>query len=83
MISSDQTSIPKTFMFFKEDIETINKLGITPKHALRMGITAIRDNPQLLERIRELEIANDKIMRKLESISLKYWELKEKMEKKE
>lgn len=43
--------------------------GAKWSHLIKLGWKAYNDNPQMIERIRELELANDKLQRRLTTIS--------------
>lgn len=45
--------------------------GAKWSHLIRLGWKAYNDNPQMVERIRELEGANDKLQRRLTQLSEK------------
>lgn len=48
-------TIMKTFMFFEKDIKELNSNGWTAKEIFRLGILAKKNNPQMLDRITQLE----------------------------
>lgn len=52
---------PKTYSFFDEDINEAITNGWTPKEIFKLGILAKKGNPQLIERVRELEESNEKL----------------------
>lgn len=58
----------KTYMFFSEDVDFVLDSGATPKEVYRLGCIAKRDNPQLMNRIKELEKGNDRLQKKLTRI---------------
>ncbi len=43
--------------------------GAKLSHLLRLGWKAYNENPQMIERIRDLEIANDKLQKRLTGVS--------------
>jgi hypothetical protein len=60
----------RTYRFFSKDIVFMVQSGYTPKSIFNMGCKAIRDNPQLINRIRELEDGNTKLQKKLTTLSI-------------
>lgn len=60
----------RTYRFFSRDIIYVHKVGMTPKQTFRLGCIAHRENPQLIERIKVLENANDKLQKKLTYVSM-------------
>lgn len=76
--AAEFSTIPKTYMFFTEDIKFMKETGATPKELFRLGCIAKRDNPQLLARLHELEAGNDKLQKRLTAVSM---ELSAKMDK--
>jgi hypothetical protein len=71
----------KTYMFFEQDIKKMEQHGWKPKEVLRLGIYSKENNPQMINRIREIEKQNDLIVEKLDKyvrLSLKQRELLKK-----
>ena len=66
---------PRTYSFFDSDIDKMLNNGWTPKEIFRLGIMAKENNPQMIERIRELEISNVKLSDKLQKAFKRLYEL--------
>jgi len=66
---------PKTYSFFESDVNEMLNNGWTPKEVFRLGIMAKKDNPQLINRIRELEETNKKMSDKLQKAFKRLYEL--------
>lgn len=66
---------PKTYSFFTSDITKALNNGWTPKEVFRLGIKAKEGNPQLIERIRELEEANKKLSDKFNKAAQRLYKL--------
>lgn len=65
----------KTYCFFTTDIDEAITMGWTPKEVFRLGILAKKNNPAMIDRIRELEETNRKMSDKLQKAFKRLYEL--------
>lgn len=68
-------TMPKTYSFFESDINEALNNGWSPKEVFRLGIMAKKNNPQLINRIRELEETNKKMSDNLQKAFKRLYEL--------
>lgn len=73
-----QSTSPKTYCFFDEDINKALNQGWTPKEVFRLGILAKEGNTAMVDRIREVEEMNAKLSGKLQKLAARNYELEEK-----
>jgi len=71
----------KTYMFFLQDIMKIHENGWTPKEIMRLGVLAREGQPQMNERIRELERNNSMLQEKLQKYAVRVIELEEELKR--
>ena len=75
----ENRTMPKTYSFFKVDIEKMLANGWTPKEVFRLGVLAKENQPQILERMREVEASNDVLQKKFQKIARENIDLKRKI----
>jgi len=68
-------TVAKTYSFFSRDIEEMLTQGYTPKEVFRLGIYAKKNNPIILQRVKELEDNNLKMSLKLQKACQRLIEL--------
>lgn len=64
----------KTYAFFKTDINKMQKKGWTPKEIFRLGIYAKENNPNLLNRLQEVEKMVNSFSSRLTSLNRRLYE---------
>ena len=76
--ANNEKTISKTYRFFETDVLEMLNTGKSPKEIFRLGILGLKNNPQMIARIREIEDGNSKLQAKLTNMSLKIIQLQEK-----
>lgn len=79
-IPGKEQTMPKTYSFFSSDINTALNNGWSPKEVFRLGIKAKENNPEMINRIRELEELNRKLSDKFQKVVKRLYDLEGKVD---
>ena len=80
--ANNEKTISKTYRFFETDVLEMLNTGKSPKEIFRLGILGLKNNPQMIARIREIEDGNSKLQAKLTQMSIKIMEMHKNKEAK-
>lgn len=78
----------KTWAFYSADVQDALNNDWQPKHVFRMGITALKGNPQFIDRMNkseeglsDLNTRLERLVAKVNSLSSENWKMREQLER--